>query len=67
MPPMKQSKTSVLTFEMMYAMLLQVIILLMGIYRQLFWGQAVLQTHVTESACYRTTVDGKWNEELTAR
>jgi hypothetical protein len=62
-PPMKQSKNSLLTRTMMYKLLLQVVLVLLGM-----WMQAVLGLcERIESACCRTTVNAKFDEVLTTR
>jgi hypothetical protein len=65
-PPMKQSKNSVLTCEIMYAMFKQVMIMLMAIFGQAVLGLCELARQ-TDSACCRTTVGGKLNEVLGTR
>jgi hypothetical protein len=69
--PMKQSRNSVLTCEIMYACFQRVLIVLMA-----FFGQAVVRLYEfiafehacrTDSACCRTTVGGKLNEILATR
>jgi hypothetical protein len=62
-PPMKQSKNSVLTCEIMYGMFQQVMIMLMGIIGQPVSGLCK-RAHRTQSACCGKTVWGKLNAAL---
>jgi hypothetical protein len=65
-PPMKQSKNSVLTCEIVYVMFWQVIIMLMATVWQAFLGLCE-RARWTDSACCRTTVGGKLNQVLATR